>query len=144
MKKILAALILAGALLASGCASVPMASMQADQQAKKFETTAGKSNIYVYRNETFGAAIKMPVFIDDKVVGQTAADTYILATVDPGKHKVVSQSAEDASLDITTEPGKNYFIWQEVKMGVLSASSDLHLQNEAQGKAGVMECKRVE
>jgi hypothetical protein len=29
-------------------------------------------------------------------------------------------------------------------MGVLSANSDLHLQNEAQGKPGVTECKRVE
>ena len=42
-----------------GCASVPMAGANEDTQAKSFvATTDGRANLYVYRNETFGAAIK--------------------------------------------------------------------------------------
>lgn len=143
MKKLYAAMLLCGVLLLSGCASVPMASAAADQQAKSFATTAGKSNIYVYRNEYFGAAIRMPVMIDDRMVGETGANTYILATVDPGEHKIVSQSESEARLMLTTEPGRNYFVWQEVKMGMISAGSELHLVDADKGMRGVKECKLV-
>lgn len=41
----------------AGCASVPMASMDEDTKAKSFVVRPDKSNIYVYRNESFGGAI---------------------------------------------------------------------------------------
>ena len=144
MKKLLSILVIMWAMGISGCASVPMASPEADQQAKSFETTPGKSNIYIYRNEVFGAALRMPVFIDGTQVGSTAANTYLVASVDPGSHKIVSQSEEDAVLNVDTQPGQNYYIWQEVKMGMWSGSSKLHLQSEEEGQQGVMECKLIQ
>lgn len=76
-----AALLSAGLL--SGCASVPMADTSADAQAKQFVAPANAANLYIYRNETFGAAVKMPVLVDGMAVGDTVAHTYILKQVTP-------------------------------------------------------------
>ena len=120
-----------------------MESKVEDEAAKTFEVVEDRSNIYIYRNENFGGAIKMPVVLDDKIVGDTAPKTFILKTVDPGEHVVVSKTENDASLAFTTEAGKNYFVWQEVKMGLWTARSKLHLVDEATGRDGVNECKLV-
>lgn len=131
------------AALLSACASVPMASTSEDQSAKSFIVPQGQSNIYVYRSETLGAAVKMPVAIDGRLAGDTAAKTFILKTVEPGEHTIVSKTENDATLTITTEPGKNYFIWQEVKMGMWVARSKLHLVDEQKGEQAVRNCKLV-
>jgi PBP1b-binding outer membrane lipoprotein LpoB len=143
IKKVIASAVIVSALIAGGCASVPMASPDADSKAKTFATTPDKSNVYIYRNESMGAAIKMPLLIDGRSVGDTAANTYILQVLEPGKHTVVSKTENDSTLDVTTEAGKNYFIWQEVKMGAFAARSALHQVDEAKGKAGVKECKLI-
>jgi hypothetical protein len=51
-------------LLASACASVPMARPEMDLAAKQFRTTPGKTNLYVFRDESLGAAIKMSRILD--------------------------------------------------------------------------------
>lgn len=130
--------------LLSGCASVPMASVERDSAAKSFATKPDKANIYVYRNESMGAAIKMPVALNGKLVGDTAAKTYMLLEVPPGNHTLVSKTETDSILSLTAAPGKNYFIWQEVKMGMFAARSSLQLVDEEVGKAGVAECKLIE
>ena len=61
-----ALMLIVAALLMAGCASVPMASSDQDARAKTFAVAPGKANIYVYRNEMMGAAIKMPVILDGK------------------------------------------------------------------------------
>ena len=128
----------------TGCATVPMANVEKDDIAKSFSIPEGKANIYLYRNEVFGAAIKLPVVLDDKIVGDTAAKTYMLLQVTPGLHTIISKSEKDSELLITVEEGKNYFVWQEVKMGLWTARSKLHLVDESTGKAGVSECKLID
>jgi hypothetical protein len=128
----------------TGCATVPMANVEKDNIAKSFSISEGKANIYLYRNEVFGGAIKFPVVLDDRLVGDTAAKTYMLLTVTPGVHTIISKSEKDSELLITVEEGKNYFVWQEVKMGLWAARSRLHLVDEATGKAGVSECKLID
>lgn len=141
-------LILAGMLslsaMLSGCASVPMASSERDAQAKSFVAKVDKANIYLYRNESMGAAIKMDVAMDGKNLGQTAAKTYLALEVLPGKHTFLSKAENDDILEISTDPGKNYFVWQEVKMGLMYARNKLRLVDEVTGKAGVAECKMIE
>ena len=132
------------AAMTTGCVSVPMASADKDAAAKTFAVEAGKANIYVYRNETMGAAIKMPVALDGKLVGDTASKTYILLNVAPGAHTLVSKTENDSSLQITADVGKNYFVWQEVKMGAFAARSALQQVDEATGKAAVAECKLID
>lgn len=130
-------------LLSSGCASVPMANAAADREAKQFQVPADKSAIYVYRNETFGAAVKMPVSLDGRSMGSSAADTYFHWIVEPGPHTIISQTENDERLTLETEPGKDYYVWQEVKMGMWTAGSKLHKVSEKVGRAAVKECKLI-
>ena len=139
-------LLLTGTLvvLLSGCASVPMASIERDNQAKTFAVKPGLSNIYVYRNESFGGAIKMDVELDGKLIGQTVAKSYFALEVSPGKHTLISKAENDSVLDVNAEGGKNNFVWQEVKFGLIIARNKLQIVDEATGKAGIAESKLIE
>ena len=130
--------------LLTGCASVPMASMERDTAAKNFVVKSDKANIYVYRNETFGAAIKMPVALDGKLVGDTASKTYMVLEVSPGNHTIVSKTENDSTVVLDLAAGRNYYVWQEVKMGMFAARSALHEVDEATGRAGIAECKLID
>ena len=144
LKKLLAVGAVIAVVLASGCASVPMASPEQDTAAKSFATKPGKANIYVYRNETMGAAIRMPVALNGKLVGDTASKTYMVLEVAPGKHTITSKTENDSIVTVDAAAGRNYFLWQEVKMGFAAARSNLQQVDETTGKAGVQECKLIE
>ncbi|MBB5190584.1 uncharacterized protein YceK [Silvimonas terrae] len=137
MKKLLIALI--GLMVLAGCASVPKGDAQQDLALKQFKAPAEKAGLYVYRNENFGAAIKMNVLLDNKQLGDTAAKTYLYTEVAPGKHQLVSKSETDSVLDFDAVAGKIYYVWQEIKMGTWSAGSKLQMMGEAEGKKGVSE-----
>ncbi|MED5619859.1 DUF2846 domain-containing protein [Ideonella sp. BN130291] len=139
MKKILAPIVIALAL--TGCASVPMGDPKQDAALKTFQVPADKAGIYVYRNETMGAAVKMEVAIDGKPIGDTGANTYLYKEVAPGKHTISSKAENTETLDVDLKPGTLAFVWQEVKMGVMSARNKLHLVSEQVGKKGVAETK---
>ena len=133
--------IFAAFLLMGGCASVQMASDAEDQAAKQFQPKSNMARIYVYRNETFGAALKMPVSIDGQIIGETASKTYLFKDVTPGQHIVRSHTEKTPELKIDAQANKVYFVWPEVKMGMWQGNSMLHLMNDAEGRAGLMECK---
>jgi len=143
LSRLIGVFALAAVALASGCASVNMAPPEADTAAKSYTVKPGMGNIYVYRNEVLGAAVTLPVELDGKAVGATASKTYFLLPVAPGKHTLHSKGESGVILDVDVAAGRNYFVWQEVKMGMLSGGSALHLVDEAKGKAGVAECKLI-
>ena len=143
MKNCLAIAALALVTLTSGCASVPMASLEADQQARQFQVEPGTSNIYLYRNETFGSAISMPVSLDGKIAGNSGPQTFFLWKVAPGPHEVASHTEHTSSITINAMAGHNHFVWQEVKMGMWQADSALQEVTEEVGRKGVLECKRA-
>jgi len=144
MRNCLSYFFVVAALLLSGCVSVPMASPEADAQAKTYATLPTKANLYVFRHESFGRTNKMTVSLDGKLVGQTTAQTYFLLQVDPGKHEVASLAENVSTLSVDAQAGKNYFVWQEVKMGAWSARSLLQLVDEETGRKRVDACMRAQ
>lgn len=137
MSKLPAILLISLSLV--GCASVPMGDPKLDAAAKAFQVPADKAGIYVYRNESMGAAVKMDVIINGQNIGVTAAKTYFYKEVAPGKHTVASKAENTDTIEVDVKPGMLAFIWQEVKMGFMFARTKLHLVNEQDGKKGVME-----
>ena len=137
MSKLPVALILSFALV--GCASVQMSDPKLDASAKTFQVPADKAAIYVYRNESMGAAVKMDVIVDGKNIGETAAKTYFYKEVTPGKHTDSSKAESTDTIEVALKPGAPAVIWQEVKMGLMFARTKLHLVSEQEGKAGVLE-----
>lgn len=142
-RKLIAAVALVGVLGMTGCASVPMADKSADIQAKQFQPAPDKAKVYIYRNEVMGSAIKMPVLIDNAAVGDTASKTYIEKDLAPGPHTITSKTEKDSSLTIDMLAGKIYYVWQEVKMGMFAARSQLHEVDATKGQAGVRESKLI-
>ncbi len=124
-----------------GCASVPMGSAEEDAKAKAFVPPPDKAALYIYRNETFGAAVPMNLSINGRNIGQSVSKTYFQFNVVPGRYSVESTAENVAELKLQMEPGKNYFVWQEVKMGMWMARSQLHQVDETTGRAGVQESK---
>lgn len=131
------------ALLLAGCASAPMAPVEQDQKAKAFTTSPDKSNLYIYRNESFGGAISMDVSINGKTIGHTGPKTYFMFTLPSGEYHVESKAENISSVDVNLLPGQNHFVWQEVKMGIISARSKLQIMDEATGRSGVLESKLI-
>lgn len=144
MKKIILIAAVTLMSLLSGCASVPMASLESDKQAKQFVVDPTKSNIYLYRNESFGGAIAMPVALDGRVAGKTGPKTYFYWSVEPGEHEITSLTENTVRIKINAKAGQNHYVWQEVKMGLWTARSALHEVTAEEGKKGVQECKLIE
>lgn len=141
MQKVLILALVVLTLAMGGCASVPMGDPQADAALKTFTPKPGKASLYVYRHETFGAAIKMTVLLDGRLLGDTASKTYLYAELDPGKHQLISKTENDSVLDIEVAAGNNYYVWQEVKMGMFAARSFLQKVDDKTGQDGVLQCK---
>ncbi|MFL9925714.1 DUF2846 domain-containing protein [Herbaspirillum lusitanum] len=139
MKQLFLAALIASSLV--GCASVPMGDPQQDAALKTFTAPQGKSGVYIYRNESMGASVKMDVAIDGEATGQTAANTYLYKELTPGKHVISSTAENTDTLEIDAKPGILTYVWQEVKMGVLYARNKLHLVSDDEGKKGVLETK---
>lgn len=142
MKKILAVAVVAMTLV--GCASVPLGDAQQDAALKTFSVAPDKAGVYIYRNESMGAAITMNVELDGNPIGQTAAKTYLYKELTPGKHVISSKAENTDTVEVDAKAGTLVYIWQEVKMGVMSARNKLHLVDEAQGRKGVQETKLAE
>ncbi|HPK32922.1 DUF2846 domain-containing protein [Ottowia sp.] len=138
--KVSSTLILAGALLISGCASVEMASQADSAKAKQFSPPSkGNAGVYVYRDSFIGKALKKDVWIDGHCVGESAPDVFFYTEVEGGKtHKVDTQSEfSPNTLELMFEAGKNYFIRQFIKMGVFVGGAGLEQIPEEQGKQAV-------
>lgn len=142
MKRMFVSAVLASSLV--GCASVPMGDAKQDAALKTFSVPADKAGVYIYRNESMGAAVKMDVEVDGKAIGQTAANTYLYKEVAPGKHTVSSKAENTDTIEIDAKPGTLTYVWQEVKMGLMYARTKLNLVGEAEGKKGVLETKLAE
>jgi hypothetical protein len=143
MKKLALMATYALLLLLSACASVPMASMDKDAKAKEFTPPPDKGAIYIYRNENLGGVMPVTVSINDKTLGQTAAYTYFHLNVPPGSYSLKSHAENVSELTVMVEPGRNYFVWQEMKIGMWSARTQLQEVDESTGRAAIASTKMI-
>ena len=130
-------------LALGGCASVVKAPAHLDAKAKQFKSNKNYSQVYVYRNEMFGAALSMSVTVDGKLAGTTGANSYFKFNLPAGNHTFKSEG-DDSVLKIKTALGKLYFIWQEMKMGMFSGSTKLQVVKPSEGRNGVLESTLID
>ena len=123
----------------AGCATVRLGEPKQDSAAKEFKPPSEKAGVYVYRNQMIGSAIRMVVFVDGFMVGETAQKTYLYFELPPGRHTIESRAENTDSLTADFRAGTLSYIWQEVRVGVYSARSSLHLVDETEGRKGVGE-----
>lgn len=134
-KKILFTAIAAS--LFSGCASVPMASKEKSDEAKKFAPPAeGHAGLYIYRASGAGTALKKDVWVNDECIGETAPNMFFYQQVKGGTQHKVSTESEFSPNDliVNTKKGENYFLKQYIKMGVFVVGAKLKLMDQTKGK----------
>ena len=141
--KITMFLILLVSVWQVGCASVPMASVDADKMRKEFSSPPqDMAGLYIYRNTMLGCALKKTIVIDGVIIGETASMTYFYKDITPGHHDLSTESEfSNNVLILNAESGNNYFVHQCMKMGVFVGGAKFEIVPEEKGKKGVLECK---
>jgi len=138
--KIVSIFTLTATLLISGCASVEMASKAESAKAKEFNSPSqGTAGVYIYRDSSFGMALKKDLWIDGKCIGESAPNVFFYTQVEGGKnHKVDTESEfSPNTLELMFEAGKNYFIRQFIKIGVFVGGAGLEQISEENGKIDI-------
>lgn len=128
--------------LFAACASVQEAPKDQDMQAKQFIAKADVAQVYVYRHQTFGAALSMPIAVNGKLAGNTGPKSYFKFDLPAGKH-IISSQGDKSTLEVDVETGKIYYVWQQVKMGMVSGGSELQLMDAKEAQEAIAKCKLI-
>ena len=102
------------------------------------------AKIYVIRTSNFGSAIQMIIYQDDKLIGSLGPKSYLAWEVDPseGDIAIISRSENIDMLTISPKAGKTYYIKQKMKMGVVTARTELEFLDENEAKKMLSNLKK--
>ena len=129
-------------MLATACASIKAAPESQDQEAKNFNPVPNKGVIYIFRDEDFGSALHKEVKLNGKTLGETGPKSFFRVVVTPGK--CVIDSNGESKRTLTVKAGDVYYVWQEIKMGLFSGSSQLETVPATRGRQGVIDSKLIQ
>src|SRR3989475_9686202 len=132
-------------LVAAGCLAVPPAPPELPAVPVPFNAAPGMSRIYVYRaGSGFGGASKLSVAIDSRIVGRTAAGTYLMVELAPGPHRVSSPTGEnESSVSLVALADSNYFVKLWPQMGFFSAHSGMERMDPTEARNGIATARMV-
>jgi len=145
MKLGTACMLAALALAMSSCAtSVPLASESDDAGAKTFAPPNGRASIYVVRDGGYvsGMFVVFRVSLDGIERGALANTTYLVFSVDSGRHIVTAsgnENREQVTLDI--EAGQNYFVSVRSKIGYRTARVTVKQLTATEGRQAVRDAR---
>ena len=128
--------------LFAGCTSVPMEDAEKNLAAKQFNPpTEENAGLYIYRNSSFGSALKKDVWVDGKCIGETAPHVFFYEEVEGDKGHKISTESEFSPNDLIVKVKScmHYFIRQYIKFGVFVGGAGLELVDEEKGKKEVSE-----
>jgi hypothetical protein len=143
-------------LVASGCASVPMAPDNVQTIGRQFAPPANKARIHVVRPGQFGkGGAFIGVRVDGRFIGKLQSETFIAIDVEPGGHEVSGEwagtkimpdqesrkpSQETAKQNLL--PGKCYFFM--VQFGAGGGIVKFSVIPDEEGRRYVKDFRRVE
>jgi len=130
-------LSMAAVMLAAGCATVPMESVELSKQAKSFKPPSeGQAGLYIFRAGGPGGSLKKDLWVDGKCLGESAPNVFFFTEVAGDQEHTISTESEFSpnDLKIKTERNKNYFVEQYMKMGLFVGGANVKLVSEEVGK----------
>jgi hypothetical protein len=127
-------------ILLAGCASVPMESTDKDRELKAFPAPAAdQAGLYIYRDSFLGKLLKKSLYLDGKLLAETANRTYIYTPLSPGKHTLETESEfGNNALILNAEAGKNHYVRQRLRIGVFVAGASLVEVSDIEGRNAVL------
>jgi hypothetical protein len=138
-------IICAGLVVLVGCATVPMATVEQDIEAKSFTPTSGMANLYIARrNAYFGSAITFRIIVDGIPIGSIGPGTYHLISIEPGQHNILISSNENSDqVMFEAAAEENYYFQVLVLMGLITARTGIEQIDEGSGIQLVLNGKRA-
>ncbi len=140
-KKILVTSALISFVFISGCASVPMASINQDTAMKTFAPpSSDKAGLYIFRDTFRGQGMKKKIYIDGVELAESANKVYFYIALTPGTHTIsTADNYDNHKVTFTAESGKNYFAEQFIEMRLTDSLAGIKMVSDAAGKAGVLQ-----
>lgn len=130
-------------LMFSGCApKEDLAPKDVSEKAKLFNLPKeNKAGVYIYRDSSFGAALKKNLYIDGKFIAESSPYMFFYVEIEGDKEHKFSTSSEFSrnNLFLKTEKNKLYFIRQYMKIGLFTGASDLELVEEDIAKKAILD-----
>jgi hypothetical protein len=132
MKKlIISGLSFTFVILSTGC------SVKADgPQFNGFKTPEkGKSNVYLYRDSYFAAAVVPEIHQknlntnEDKIIGKIKPYGYIVTTVDPAQYQIWAKTEAKNEVNLDVKPNKIYCIKHYISMGFIVGHPKFKIMN---------------
>lgn len=130
----------------AGCASVPMETAELTEEARLFKAPEeGYAGLYIYRDSFMGKALKKDIWVNDKCVGESAANVFFYEEYPGDQEYLISTESEFSpnSIKLLLEAGKNYFVRQYIKIGLLVGGADLEVEDQEVGKAAISKLNRA-
>jgi hypothetical protein len=125
--------------------NVPLASQQADAEAKRFQSQPGKASIYVIREDLFaGQAVLFEVSLDGKDQGKLSRGTYFLFMVPPGKHVIAFTQDENKGTEtIYAVEGGIYYLEIRPKSGMMAPPTHILRIDQQRGRPLILGGRRA-
>jgi hypothetical protein len=139
-RTVLSAAVIGSAIILSNCASGPT---YAEALKTMPPIPKGKGRVFVYRDSSFGAAVRPKVRIDDQPVGSSVAKGFIFSDQAPGQH-VVSLVTEWKHKDtVSVADGQPSFVRTHVTPGALVGHVIPTAVSRSEGESEIQNCKLV-
>jgi len=98
-----------GAVALAACASVPLATLEEDQEARRRTAPPDKALVYVFRDYMLAPMDLFPVYANSRRLGDLAFHTYLLIETDPGE-LLLSPEPGGKVLALEVEPARKYYV----------------------------------
>lgn len=134
-----------GALLAlAGCATVPLASPQADEEGKRFDPPGqGAGVLYIYRTGWFASARTVDVGVPNGFHAKLALNTYFRLEGPPGPVEIDCKADNTAGNQFNINLGEIHYIEVVMHAGMLGPTCSVDEVPPQTGQAAIMKAKRV-
>ncbi|MES2658487.1 MAG: DUF2846 domain-containing protein [Verrucomicrobiota bacterium] len=139
-RSVISSLLIGSALALASCASGP-------SYAEAIKTLPpipkGKGRVFVYRDSSFGAAVRPKIKIDDQPVGTSVAKGFVYSDQAPGQH-VVSLATEWKHKDtFSVTAGEPSFVRSHITIGAFVGHVIPTAVSKAEGESEIQNCKLV-
>lgn len=116
------------------------------QQFVSFPTSPPSNQnaiIYILRPSKLATAVKMKTYCDDKLIGKTGPNGYLIFEVTEGEHNIKSVAENSVFLKLNCKAGQTYYIKQSPEVGIGFARVSIHQVETAEGEEILKRTKKA-